>query len=175
MISGRYSRLKKVILGILSVIIITTAIMLVDSLRSTKSLENRAASPLAGQCLLAERFCEWDTSSKSEGIIFHYQIVDVSTSESLIAAEGDTEENFVSFNPLSNRSYKCVIKATNNCNVSSKNFESSLTTCKAGEDQAKNDPSPTPRIVSPPIHTATATSPTQTLDPNNKTIKMIQA
>lgn len=153
----KFSRLKKVILGILLVVIITSTIMLIDSLRSTQTLENRAASPIPGQCLSADRFCEWETDKELNNLIFHYQIVDVTNNDNLIAAEGDTNDNFVSFSPLSNRSYKCMVNVKNNCNVSSKNYESAITQCKADGDSTQTSP------TNPPSSTTITPSPSKLL------------
>ena len=127
------NKIRKFILVALVMLIIITGWFLIDSLRSTKSLENKAATPIAGQCLQAEDFCTWEALGGS-GVEYDYKIIDKTTTEDIVVSEGSTSNTAVEFQPIANHKYLCQVKARQDCKSSPDFSTSSISVCATGNN-----------------------------------------
>ncbi|MFS8158659.1 MAG: hypothetical protein ACMG6E_00335 [Candidatus Roizmanbacteria bacterium] len=141
---------------------------------ATKTLptENSSTSPLpSGQiCKQDGGKCSWTPADNASG--YRYQILDQTSGTT--AKEGVTKSLEVSFTPLVNHTYKCIISAINICGEAAP--ASAVNTCKQDvtptpQSSPTPGPSATPTLTPTPGPSSTptvgpSTTPSPTTKPN---------
>lgn len=103
----------------------------------------------AGVCPVEGAVCQWDYSTAADAVTFQYEIVDLTTGETV--KKGTAQTTRITFTPLADHQYSCKVTPQTVCGLGAEKI--ALNTCTA-----EPTPTTTPTLPLTPTQTPTPTA-----------------
>lgn len=103
----------------------------------------------AGVCPVEGAVCQWDYSTAADAVTFQYEIVDLTTGETV--KKGTSQTTRITFTPLADHQYSCKVTPQTVCGLGAEKI--ALNTCTA-----EPTPTTTPTLPLTPTQTPTPTA-----------------